>query len=105
MEPSETVKEADIVLSLTNSVYNSFKETIDSLKTGDKINFSAKFISIGDEFQINHLHAHAIVKTGGYKALPDIEINEAGMPKSIPHDADVLPVLAPSKNSDSSDKS
>jgi hypothetical protein len=105
MEPSETVKEADIVLSLTNSVYNSFKETIDSLRTGDKISFSAKFINIGDEFQINHLHAHAIVKTGGFKSLPEIVINETGMPKSIPHDADVLPEPVPSKSSDSSNKS
>jgi hypothetical protein len=108
MEPSETVKEADIVLSLTNSVYNDFKETIDSLKTGDHISFSAKFISLGDEFQVNHLHAHSIVKTGRFKSLPDIVITETGMPKSIPHDAHELPEsLTPEspESTDSSDES
>mmetsp|Transcript_6765 Transcript_6765/g.7566 ORF Transcript_6765/g.7566 Transcript_6765/m.7566 type:complete len:106 (-) Transcript_6765:25-342(-) len=92
MEPSETETDPDIVLSLSNSVYKSYQETIENLSTGDQINFNAKIIALGDEFNINHLHALVIHKTGVFKALPDIIIRESGLPTSIPEGADTPPV-------------
>ena len=92
MEPSETETDPDIVLSLSNSAYNSFKDIIDSLAPGDQIGFSGKIMALGDEFNMNHLHALTIQKTGGFKALPEIEIRESGLPTSIPSHADAPPV-------------
>lgn len=91
MEPSETEIEPDLVLSLSGSGYSNLKDLIDSLRSGDQITFNAKFISLGDEFNVNHLHALSITKTGTYKALPEIMIIEDALPKTIPADADAPP--------------
>lgn len=84
MEPSETEFEPDIVISFSGSVHEQFKETIDSLQNGDLVNFSASFVSIGDEFNTNHLHAKSIFKTGEKKSLPEIIIIDSKLPTSLP---------------------
>lgn len=91
MEPSETETDPDIVLSFSNSVANSYKELIDSLKTGDEVHFNAKFMALGDELRVNHLHALSLQKTGKNKQLPDIIIDESGLPDTIPEHADTPP--------------
>lgn len=94
MEPSETELQPDIVLSLTGTVYQNYKDTIDSLVPGDQIYFDAKFINLGDEFNVNHLHAISIRKTGVNKSLPDVVVIESALPESIPDDADEPPSKA-----------
>lgn len=91
MEPSESEVEPDIVLSMTSSVYEQHKQTVDSLYNGDQISFTAKLIAMGDEFHVNHLHCLSITKTGARKYLPEIVVLESALPKDIPENADELP--------------
>ena len=67
------------------------KDIIEALYTGDQITFSAKFIEIGDEQNINHLHSLSIAKTGKFKELPEITVVESFLPESVPAHADKLP--------------
>ena len=75
-------------------MYQNYKDTIDSLVSGDQIYFDAKFINLGDEFNVNHLHAVSIRKTGVNKSIPDVVVIESALPDSIPEDADDVPSKA-----------
>ena len=37
-------------------------------------------VSMGNEFEMHHLHAHEISKTGGFKKLDDIIVKESSLP-------------------------
>ena len=84
MEPSETEFEPDLAISFSESSYKEYKDIIDSLNSGDGINFSAIFISLGDEFNVNHLHAKSIGKNNNSKDIGKIEIIDSKLPDSIP---------------------
>lgn len=56
MIPSESLKNADLFLSLDTSKYNKYLNEIRKLKTGDPIIFKASFESLGNEWRPHHLH-------------------------------------------------
>ena len=62
MIPSESLKNADLFLSLNNMRYNKFLSEIRKLKTGDPIEFKATFESLGNEWRSHHLHLIDIKK-------------------------------------------
>ena len=97
MEPTETELQPDIVLSLSDSLVTKNQIIIDSLQRGDEIHFKGKFINIGDEFNVNHLHAISIEKTGNRKEIPNSTVIEKALPNTVPAGADDQP-----KNSDKS---
>jgi len=86
MEPSETDSDPDIVLSMTNADFQKNKNIIDVLKRGDKVQFTAKFVSIGNEFTPHHLYVFKIVATGENKLLNDIKVTDLILPASISSD-------------------
>lgn len=91
MDPSESEVEPDIVLTLSADTYEKHKEIIEILYTGDQITFTAKFIKLGDEYNVNHLHSVSISKTGKFKELPEITVIESSLPESVPDHADKRP--------------
>jgi hypothetical protein len=85
MEPSESEISADLILTATEKGSGI---SIDSLKKGDYINFKAKLIQIGNEHKLAHLHALFIEKTGAYKELSSIVVNENSLPNGLPENHD-----------------
>ena len=78
MDPSESEKFADLVLSIGQESYKNNKETLDKLVKGDHLNFKAKIKTMGNEFKLHHLHlsdeAGSVEDTGHTKDLENIEI-------------------------------
>ena len=69
MSPSESVILPDLALSVGTALYDSNLDLFNStdikvpshyrrppLKKGDEILFRARFVTLGDEFKMHHLH-------------------------------------------------
>eukprot|EP00349_Pseudokeronopsis_sp_Brazil_P007388 CAMPEP_0202962660 /NCGR_PEP_ID=MMETSP1396-20130829/6761_1 /ASSEMBLY_ACC=CAM_ASM_000872 /TAXON_ID= /ORGANISM="Pseudokeronopsis sp., Strain Brazil" /LENGTH=182 /DNA_ID=CAMNT_0049683391 /DNA_START=435 /DNA_END=983 /DNA_ORIENTATION=+ len=80
MDPSESSMYADLVLSISSEFLRENKEMINSLAKGDGLNFEGKFMTLGNEFKMHHLHALKITKNGQFKTLSDIIIRESALP-------------------------
>ena len=72
MQPTESDKFADIVLSVSTAVYEKNKAFYDSLVKGDELDFKARVISMGNEFKMHHLHGIETSKTGKHVELGDV---------------------------------
>lgn len=64
MKPSESVLYPDIVLSISSRTLAEKRALIKSLEKGDEIEFTAKIVSLGNEFKMHHLHTLDFDKTG-----------------------------------------
>jgi hypothetical protein len=60
MEPSESSIFADLVLSVSTTVYEANKQFYDRLRKGDGIDFDAVLVGLGNEFKMHHLHAKKV---------------------------------------------
>jgi hypothetical protein len=80
MMPSESILYPDLVLSIPTSMLKDKRNLIRNLKKGDEIRFSAKFVSLGNEFKMHHLHAITIQGTGNFKELSEIIVRESTLP-------------------------
>jgi hypothetical protein len=76
MQPSESEKFADIVLSISTAIYEKNKTFYNSLAKGDELDFKATVISMGNEFKMHHLHAVEASKTGTHIEIGDVKIRE-----------------------------
>jgi len=76
MQPSESDKFADLVLSISTVRYEKEKRFYDSLVKGDELDFKATVISMGNEFKMHHLHGVTTSKTGKHVELGDVKIRE-----------------------------
>ena len=50
------------------------------LLKGDEVLFRAKFVTLGDEFKMHHLHLMELQPTGNRKKLDEIVIRENSLP-------------------------
>ncbi len=80
MSPSESSIYADLVLSVSTSLMKKEQEMLDNLKSGDEIKFKAEMRTMGNEFEMHHLHAIEIEKTGEFKNIDDIIVKESSLP-------------------------
>lgn len=73
MEPTESLMYPDLMLSVSTHVKNNHLELFikegtpnseSSLKKGDEVKFKAKFVGLGNEIKMHHLHLIEIVPTG-----------------------------------------
>ena len=71
MQPSESDIHADLILSMDLNHFHDSKDEIIKLDKGSKFKFNATFISVGNEQQLHHLHAHSIESTEGFLDIPD----------------------------------
>lgn len=62
MIPSESLKDADLFLSLGHRNYRKFLPILKTLKTGDAIKFVATLEGVGNEWRNHHLHLLDIKK-------------------------------------------
>ena len=79
MDPSESLLHPDLVLSVSSGLYNKDKDMIDGVRKGDEIKFTAKLVSIGNEFKMHHLQALSVEQTGGHKELSEIRVKESAL--------------------------
>lgn len=80
MEPSESSIYADLVLSVSSEFLKKNKDMIENLRKGDGIDFEAKFMTLGNEFKIHHLHALDIKTNDDFKELSEIIVRESALP-------------------------
>lgn len=80
MSPSESALYPDLVLSVSTETLSKYRNIIDTLRKGDEIIFKARFMSLGNEYKMHHLHAIEIQKTGVYKELSEIIVRESTLP-------------------------
>jgi hypothetical protein len=76
MQPSESEKFADLVLSISTAIYEKNKTFYNSLAKGDELDFKATVISMGNEFKMHHLHGVDTSKTGTHIEIGDVKIRE-----------------------------
>lgn len=65
MQPSESDIHADLILSMDESDFLGSKSQLALLDRGSRFVFNATFMTLGNEDQLHHLHAHSIVKIPG----------------------------------------
>lgn len=53
---------------------------IKGLKKGDELEFTARIVSLGNEFKMHHLHAMDFVTTGKATVLSEIVVRESTLP-------------------------
>jgi hypothetical protein len=80
MMPSESVLYPDLVLSVSTKVSVEKSALIKGLQKGDELEFTARVISLGNEFKMHHLHTLDIAKTGKQVALSEIIVRESTLP-------------------------
>ena len=80
MEPSESAIFADLVLSVSSTVYEADKTFFDSLRKGDGIDFDATLVGLGNEFKMHHLHAKRVKKNSNWKELLEVVVRESSLP-------------------------
>jgi len=80
MEPSESAIFADLVLSVSTSLYEANKAFYDSLRKGDGLEFDATMVSLGNEFKMHHVKAKKVTKNGEWKELQNIVVRESALP-------------------------
>lgn len=80
MMPSESVLYPDLVLSVSSQLLKEKNNVIKSLQKGDEIEFTAKIVSMGNEFKMHHLHGIDFTKTGNFKSLSEIIVRESTLP-------------------------
>ena len=80
MWPTESSVYPDLVLSVSTQLLNQKQAMFNSLTKGDEIQFKAKFVNLGNEFKMHHLHAVEIIATGNRKELSDIVVRESALP-------------------------
>jgi hypothetical protein len=90
MSPSESGLYADLALSVSSDFFKAnqdlFKNQTQAeshrspLHKGDEVLFRAKFVTLGDEFKMHHLHLMEVQPTGNRKKLDDIVIRESSLP-------------------------
>ena len=66
MIPSESIKNQDLVLSMSREKFLQYYKYISQMKTGTPIEFKAEFESIGDEWRPHHLHMISINLTDNF---------------------------------------
>lgn len=80
MMPSESVLYPDLVLSVSSLMYREKQQLIKSLQKGDELAFTARIMSLGNEFKMHHLHAIDFDKTGNSIQLQEILVRESALP-------------------------
>ena len=80
MTPSESVLYPDLVLSVSTKMYAEKGALIKNLQKGDELEFTAKVMSLGNEFKMHHLHALDINVTGKSVVLSEIIVRESTLP-------------------------
>ena len=70
MQPSESDIHADLILSMDDDDFRASTSALASLDRGNRFKFNATFVSVGNEQQLHHLHAHSIEKIEGYLEIP-----------------------------------
>ncbi len=86
MQPSESMIYPDLVLSVPPKLTSSLNNLIESFNKGDEIQFTGKFIALGNEFKMHHMEIvevediPSLEKTGGFKSLKDIIVKESTIP-------------------------
>jgi hypothetical protein len=89
MSPSESELYPDLALSVSTSLFDKNKDLFlglnttnhrPQLKRGDELLFRAKFVTLGDEFKVHHLHLMEIEPTGERKDLSDIIVKTNTLP-------------------------
>jgi hypothetical protein len=80
MSPSESAIFADLVLSVSSSLFQENKALFNSLQKGEGINFKATLVGLGNEFKMHHLQAIEVTKNGDFKNLEDIVVRESSLP-------------------------
>lgn len=78
--PSESVLYPDLVLSVSSLMYREKQQLIKSLQKGDELAFTARIMSLGNEFKMHHLHAIDFDKTGNSIQLQEILVRESALP-------------------------
>ena len=53
---------ADIGLSMSERIFRLYKNQLDELHHGDKVQFNATILQMGDSFHLHHLHMFGIKK-------------------------------------------
>jgi hypothetical protein len=80
MEPGdqgETTHGADLALSFSYRVYDLHRDVLDSLHRGDKVQFNATLMSMGDSVHLHHCHTFQIAKLPGHKNV-DAHVHGGG---------------------------
>lgn len=80
MMPSESVLYPDLVLSLSSKTVHEKRPLIQGLQKGDELEFTARIMSLGNEFKMHHLHALDFEKTGKSIQLSEIIVRESTLP-------------------------
>lgn len=62
----EGIYGADLGLSISDTTLIEFEDVIDLLHKGDKIEFEAMIVSLGDNEKLHHLHSWSIRKVTGH---------------------------------------
>ena len=90
MTPSESGVYADLALSVSSDFLQANRDLFTNqthaeshrnpLHKGDEVLFRAKFVTLGDEFKMHHLHLMELQPTGNRKKLDEIVIRESSLP-------------------------
>lgn len=90
MTPSESGLYADLALSVSSQFLQANQDLFSNqtqsethrtpLHKGDEVLFRAKFVTLGDEFKMHHLHLMEVQPTGNRKKLDEIVVKESSLP-------------------------
>ncbi len=90
MTPTESALYADLVLAVPSDFLKENKDLFYNqtfsenhrapLQKGDEILFKGRFVTLGDEFKMHHLHLIEVQPTGNRIQLDTIIIRESSLP-------------------------
>lgn len=88
MQPSESSIYPDLVLSVSSMVLDQYRDMIlgekgenERLIKGDEVEFKARFVSLGNEFKMHHLHLMELKATGEHDYnVQDVVILNSSLP-------------------------